>query len=87
MKDRNDAHTIDGFADLELPPPAAPKAKPGPKPRNGEAMTGAERAKAFRDRKRAEREAERARFAEANPSSQVIDLSCDLQAALRARDR
>lgn len=86
MKDLFDKQTIDGFADLELPPPAAPKAKPGPKPRHGETMTGAERAKAFRDRKRAERDAERARFAQANPSSQVIDLSCDLQSALRTRN-
>jgi hypothetical protein len=67
MKDPNDKNTIDGFADLELPEmsPAKParaskskpvKLKPGPKPRNGVTMTGAERAKAFRDRKRAERE-------------------------------
>lgn len=86
MKDLNDRHTIDGFADLELPPAEGPKAKPGPKPKHGATMTGAERAKVFRDRKRAERDAERARFAAAKPSSQIIDLSCDLQSALRTRN-
>ncbi|MNP76293.1 hypothetical protein D3C76_1735030 [compost metagenome] len=69
MKDPNDKSTIDGFADLELPemPAAKParakkskpvKLKPGPRPKNGVAMTGAERAKAFRDRKRARELAE-----------------------------
>lgn len=85
MKDPNDKRTVDGFADLELPPPAPPKAKPGPKPKNGEAMSGAARAKAFRDRKRAERDAERARLAADKPTSSVIDLSTDLRGALIER--
>jgi len=57
MKDPKDTRTIDGFADLMLPPT---KRKPGPKPKGEATMTGAERARAFRDRKRAQRDAERA---------------------------
>ena len=61
------------------------KAKPGPKPKNGEAMSGAARAKAFRDRKRAERDADRARLAADKPSSSIIDLDTDLRGALIQR--
>lgn len=69
----------------EPAPGAARKAKPGPKPKNGEAMSGAARAKAFRDRKRAERDAERARLAADKPTSKIIDLSTDLRGALIER--
>jgi hypothetical protein len=74
--------------DLPKPVPGAAhkaKAKPGPKPKNGEAMSGAARAKAFRDRKRAERDAERARLAADNPTSSIIDLDTDLRGALIQR--
>lgn len=63
-----------------------PKAKPGPKPKHGETMSGAERAKAFRDRKRAERDAERERLAADKPTSKVIDLCTDLRGALIERE-
>lgn len=72
---------------LDLAKPAAKpaKAKPGPKPKHGEAMSGAARAKAFRDRKRAERDAERARLAADKPTSSIIDLDTDLRGALIQR--
>lgn len=80
------AELIGGTAE---PAPGAvrkPKAKPGPKPKNGEAMSGAARAKAFRDRKRAERDAERERLAADKPTSKVIDLCTDLRGALIERE-
>ena len=124
MKDLNDKHTVDGFADLlrdldkpaedarpgvalsdlaeliahvaerngiDMPKPVPgashkpAKAKPGPKPKHGETMSGADRAKAFRDRKRAERDADRARLAADKPTSKIIDLSTDLRGALIER--
>lgn len=78
-------------AGIDMPKPVpgsahkAKKAKPGPKPKHGETMSGAERAKAFRDRKRAEREADRARLAADKPISKIIDLSTDLRGALIER--
>ncbi|MND78391.1 hypothetical protein D3C80_701050 [compost metagenome] len=78
-------------AGIDMPKPVpgsahkAKKAKPGPKPKHGETMSGAERAKAFRDRKRAEREADRARLAAEKPTSKIIDLSTDLRGALIER--
>lgn len=79
-------------AGIDMPKPVpgsahkAKKAKPGPKPKHGETMSGAERAKAFRDRKRAERDAERERLAADKPTSKVIDLCTDLRGALIERE-
>lgn len=75
--------------DMPKPVPGAAhkpvKAKRGPKPKNGETMSGAERAKAFRDRKRAERDAELARLTADKPTSSIIDLDTDLRGALIER--
>ena len=77
---------------IDMPKPVpgsahkAKKAKPGPKPKHGKTMSGAERAKAFRDRKRAERDADRERLAAAKPTSKIIALSTDLRAALSERE-
>lgn len=80
------AELIGGAAE---PAPGAarkPKGKPGPKPRNGQTMSGADRARAFRERKRAEREADRERLAADKPTSKVIDLCTDLRGALIERE-
>ncbi|MNJ31908.1 hypothetical protein D3C77_265610 [compost metagenome] len=81
-KDLNDHKTIDGFADLDLPPPKPRMGRP-PKPEG--ALSDADRAKRYRDKRRAERDAERARLEAAKPTSSVIDLHTDLRGALVER--
>lgn len=66
---------------LDKPLTGKPKGKPGPKPKNGETMSGAERAKAFRDRQRAAKKAEAERLEAIRTgkpvTSSLIDLDTD----------
>lgn len=81
------AKLLDNVAEqrgIELPK-AAEKAKPGPKPKGEKTMSGAERAKRFRENRRAQRDAERSRLAAEKPTSSIIDLSSDLRSALLER--
>jgi hypothetical protein len=82
MKDQHDQRTIDGFADLELPPEKPRMGRP-PKPEG--ALSDAERAKRYRNKRRAERDAERARLAAEKPVSAIIDLQSDLRSVLLER--
>ena len=81
-KDLNDQKTIDGFADLELPPQKSRMGRP-PKPEG--ALSDADRAKRYRNKRRAERDAERARLSAEKPVSTIIDLQSDLRSVLLER--
>lgn len=63
---------------LDKPLSGKPKGKPGPKPKSGETMSGAERAKAFRDRKRAAKKAEEERLEAIRTGKPVTSALIDL---------
>ena len=90
MKDPHDKQTIDGFADLVTLIDSAPPLKKRGRPPLGErALSAAEKQKAYRDRKRAEKIAERERRAAIKAgepvTSSIIDLTTDFATAYRDR--
>jgi len=87
MKDPKDKKTVDGFADLLAQVESAPpRKKPGRKPAGEQALTPAEKQKAYRDRKRAAKQAaEAAKEQGLPPTSLVIDLTTDFAALIRER--
>lgn len=90
MKDPNDKQTIDGFADLVTLVENAPALKKVGRPPQGErALTPAEKQKAYRDRQRAARQAERERLEairKGEPvTSALIDLDSSFADVYRAR--
>ena len=87
MKDPKDKKTVDGFADLLKQVEDTPaRKKPGRKPAGEQALTPAEKQKAYRDRKRAAKQAaEAARDQGLPPTSSVIDLTTDFAALIRER--
>ena len=92
MKDPNDKHTVDGFADLVTQLDKQPrKSRAGRKPKGDVAMTAAEKQKAYRDRVRAAKEAEKSRLAAiaaGQPvSSEIIDLGTSVADLYRKGER
>lgn len=87
MKDPKDKKTVDGFADLLAQVESAPpRNKPGRKPAGEQALTPAEKQKAYRDRKRAAKKAaEAAREQDLPPTSSILDLTTDFASLLRQR--
>jgi hypothetical protein len=85
MKDPKDKKTIDGFADLVAQVESTPpRAKPGRKPAGDKALTPAEKQKAYRDRKRAEKHARAAAAAAGKPAtSDILDLTTDFASLIR----
>lgn len=80
MKDPNDHKTVDGFADLVTLVESAPPLKKRGRPTLGDRpLSPAEKQKAYRDRKRAEREKEQERLQAIRSGDPVMSTLIDLE--------
>lgn len=84
MKDPRDKKTPDFGLLADMVEQAPARAKPGPKPQGERALTPAEKQKAYRDRKRAEKEERAAAVAAGKPPvSHILDLSTSFASLVR----
>lgn len=88
MKDPNDKKTPDFGLLADMVEQAPARQKPGPKPKGERALTPAEKQKAYRDRKRAEKEARAAAAAAGKPpTSDILDLTTDFASLISGQKR